>query len=148
VRSRTGRAELFVFQVGDERFGFDVRAVDAVIENPTLYAVPDVGTGVAGVCSHAGGPLPVVRAAAVLGVATSEAETVLVMRRGGDRLGLLVDQVDDVETVELGVLRGPPYDEEDDFLVAVFWDGTRLTSILDARAVVGAGTAMLNPALR
>jgi purine-binding chemotaxis protein CheW len=148
VRSRTGRADLFVFRVGDERFAVDVRAVDEVIENPMLYAVPDVDAGVAGVCSHAGGPLPVVRAAAVLGVAASDPETVLVMRRGSDRLGLFVDDVDDVATVQLDGFRGPPYDEEDDFLVAVFWDGRRLTSILDARAVVGAGAALLSPSLQ
>lgn len=144
VRSRTGQADLFVFRVGDERFAFDVRAVDEVLENPTLYRVPETAAGVAGVCSHGGGPLPVVRADAVLGVSASNAETVLVMRRGDERVGILVDDVDDVETIELASLRNPPYDEEDDFLIAVHWHRATLTSILDARAVVGASAALLS----
>jgi chemotaxis signal transduction protein len=69
---------------------------------------------------------------------------VLVMRKEGDRLGVLVDEVDDVETIELDALRQPPYDEEDDMLIAVLWQRDRLTSILDARAVVSAGSALLS----
>jgi chemotaxis signal transduction protein len=143
VRARRGQAELFVFSVGDERFAFDVRAVEEVLDNPTLYALPDMQRGVAGVCSHAGSALPVVEAGAVLGVVANHAEIVLVMRKEGDRLGVLVDDVDEVETIDLDGLRQPPYDEEDDLLIAVLWQDDRLTSILDARAVVGAGSQLL-----
>ncbi|MGQ0766258.1 MAG: chemotaxis protein CheW [Gemmatimonadota bacterium] len=144
VRSRRGKADLFMFVVGDERFAFDVRAVEEVLDNPTLFAVPGMEEGVAGVCSHAGIPLPVVEAAAVLGVAAAESETVLVMRREGERLGVLVDDVEDVESIDLDSLRQPPFDEEDDLLIAVLWRQNKLTSILDARAVVSAGAALVS----
>ncbi|MGQ0647100.1 MAG: chemotaxis protein CheW [Gemmatimonadaceae bacterium] len=142
VRARLGSADLFVFRVGDERFAFDVRAVEEVLEVPEIYAVPGAAAAVAGVCRHGGGTLSVARASALLGVDTRTASVVLVMRRGADRVGLLVDDVDDVRTVELLALRNPPH-ETDDLLLAVHWDGETLLSVLDARAVITVAAAVL-----
>ena len=145
VRTRVGSADLFVFRIGDERFAFDVRSVDEVIESPEVTPVPGAPAAVAGVCRHAGGTIGVVRPGALLGVDASSPRAMLVMRRAGDRIGLLVDDVDDVRTVELAVLRNPPQ-EGDDFLLGVHWDGDTLLSVLDARAVVGAAAAVLQRA--
>jgi chemotaxis signal transduction protein len=142
VRTRIGHADLFVFRIGDERFAFDVRAVEEVLESPDVHSVPGAPGAVAGVCRYAGGTLGVVRAGALLGVDGGRDGTVLVMRRAGEKLGLLVDDVDDVRTVELAVLRNPPH-EGDDFLLGVHWDGDTLLSVLDARAIVAAATAVL-----
>lgn len=140
VRSRVGSGDLFVFRVGDERFACDVRAVEEVLESPTLYPVPGVAGPVVGVCQHAGRTLHVVETAAILGVEGKEARTVLVMRRGHAHLGLLVDDVEDVRSLDLGLLRSPPY-ENDDLLLAVHWDGNELLAVLDARAVIAAASA-------
>ena len=143
VRSRTGTGDLFLFRVGDERFAFDLRAVDEVIESPVLHAIPMAPVAVAGVCRHGEASLTVVRAGFVLGVDAPNAATVVVMRRGDGRLGLLVDDVDEVAAVELSELRQPPFDEEDDYLIAVHWNRGVLTSVLDARAVVSAAELQL-----
>lgn len=144
VRARTGDAELFVFRVGDERFACDVRAVDEVLESPPMYPVPGAALAMAGVCQHAGRTLPVARAAALLGVDESAGGVVLVLRRGTEHVGLLVDDVDDVRAIELATLRPPPY-EDDELLLAVHWDGATLLALLDARAVVTAATAVTRP---
>jgi chemotaxis signal transduction protein len=68
VRSRTGTAELFVFRLGDERFAFDLRAIEEVLENAEVVPLPDAPRAVAGVCRHDGAMLVVVRADALLGV--------------------------------------------------------------------------------
>ncbi len=140
VKSRLGRGELFVFLVGDERFAVDVRAVEEVLEAPEIQGIPGSAAAVAGAARYAGQVMAVVKAAPLLGVESGQGGTVLVMRRGADRLGLLVDDVDDVAEVELLELSNPPY-ETDEFLLAVHWDGAALTSVLDARAVVAAAAA-------
>ncbi len=142
VRSRAGRGELFVFQVGDERFAVDVRAVEEVLEAPEIQPLPGCDPRVAGAARYAGHVMAVVAAGPLLGVEAAAPRTVLVMRRGIDRLGLLVDDVDDVADVELLELSNPPY-EADEFLLAVHWDGVALTSVLDARAVVAAAAAVV-----
>jgi chemotaxis signal transduction protein len=142
VRARTGSAELFVFRVGDERFACDVRAVEEVIESPLLYPLPGADAAVAGVCQPAGRTLPVADAKALLGVDGGTGAVVLVMRRGADHVGLLVDDVDDVRLVELSTLRQPPHDG-DDLLLAVHWDGTTLLAVLDARAMVTTAAATI-----
>ncbi len=142
VRGRTGTAELFVFRLGDERFALDLKAVEEVLEDAQITRLPDAPRSVAGVIRHAGGMLVVVRADALLGVDASRSQTVLVLRRGEDRLGLLVEDVEDVETVDLMSLRNPPY-ETDDLLLAVLWADGQLTSVLDARAMATAGASLL-----
>lgn len=145
VRARAGRGELFVFAVGDERFAVDVRAVEEVVEAPVIQPIPGMPPAVAGAARFRGQVMAVVRAAPLLGVEGGPGGTLLVMRRGTDHVGLLVDDVDDVADVELLELRNPPY-ETDEFLLAVHWDGAALTSVLDARAVVAAAAAAVNGA--
>jgi chemotaxis signal transduction protein len=142
VRARTGLADLFVFRLGDERFAFDLRAIEEVLEDAQVTPLPDGPDSVAGVCRHKGTMLVVVRAHAVLGVDSEEAGAVLVMRRGDDRIGLLVEDIEDVERVDLSVLRNPPH-EADELLLAVLWAQGQLTSILDARAMVAAAAALV-----
>ncbi|MCC6319239.1 MAG: chemotaxis protein CheW [Gemmatimonadaceae bacterium] len=142
VRARIGTAELFVFRVGDEVFACDVRAVEEVVEAPVLYPLPAADPAMAGVCQYAGRSLAVVRATALLGVDGGQGGTVLVMRRGNEQLGLLVDDVDEVCSIELSALRQPPWDG-DDLLLAVHWDGTTLLAVVDARAMVTAAAAAI-----
>lgn len=142
VRGRAGTADLFVFRVGDERFAFDLRAIEEVLEHAVVTPLPDAPRAVAGVCRHEGAMLVVVCADALLGVDAVQASTVLVMRRGEDRLGILVEDIEEVEQVDLTALRNPPH-ASDDLLLAVLWAGGQLTSVLDARAMVAAGASLL-----
>jgi len=142
VRARSGIADLFVFHLGDERFAFDLRAIEEVLEQAQITPLPDAPHAVAGVCRHKGAMLVVVRAHAVLGVDSQPGGAVLVMRRGDDQIGLLVEDIEDVERVDLSVLRNPPH-EADELLLAVLWAQGQLTSILDARAMVAAAAALL-----
>lgn len=142
VRARHGLAELFLFTLGDERFAVDVRAVEEVLDRPVLQAVPGAPPAVTGVCRYEGGTLGVVSAGILLGVDAPAGASVLVMRRGDSRLGLLVDDVEEVHLLDLSTVGSPPYDG-DDFLLAVHWDGDALTAVIDARALVAAAAIAL-----
>ncbi|HEX4935611.1 MAG TPA: chemotaxis protein CheW [Gemmatimonadaceae bacterium] len=143
VRAGVGAAELLAFRLGAERFAFDVRALDEAVDQPRVDAAPGRGpTILAGLMRHGDRSIPVFDTARVLGVARTrralpgDGAPVLVMRSGGRRIGLLVDDVDDIKSVELGTIQPPPFEAGDDLLIGVTWDADDLTAILDARALI------------
>lgn len=137
VRARSGVADVLVVGVGAERFAFDVRALDEVLEAPAV--VPAPGTPVMafrGLVRLAGRSIPVFDAGPLLGVAGGARTQLLLLRAGDARVGLLVDEVEDVVALQLSAIQPPPCDAGDDLLLGVTWDGEALTGILDARALV------------
>lgn len=138
VRSREGAAELLTFRIGDERFAFDIRAVDEILDHAALQPIPDAPSVLLGVTLYNGHALAVFEPGTFLGTPHDVGGTVLVMRSGDRRIGLLVDDVDDVETLQLSRLSEPPFDSGDELLLGVVWRDGTLTSIIDARALVGA----------
>jgi chemotaxis signal transduction protein len=145
VRARVGMAEMLAFHVGGERFGFDLRAVDEILESLQLQRLPDASLPLAGVCSHDGRTIPVFLPSVPLGVAPPVGTTVLVMRSGTRRVGLLVDDVDEVELVDLSGVRDAPFESTDELLLGILWRNEILTAVLDARAVVAACTVAGDP---
>ena len=141
VRGRVGSADLLAFHVGGERFGIDLRAVDEILESPELQRLPDAPAPLACVCSHRDRTIPVFLPSMPIGVAASEGRTVLVMRYGSRRVGLLVDDADEVELVDLSLVRDPPFESRDELLLGILWRNETLTAVLDARALVAACVA-------
>lgn len=138
VRSRAGAAEVLTFRIGDERYAFDLRAVDEVVQEGGVTALPEGAAPLLGVMRHRGRSLPVYDPGALLGCRLDAGGTVLVMCNGSRRLGLMVDDVDDVEHVALDGVIAPPRVSGDDLLLGVLWREGALTSLVDARALVGA----------
>ncbi len=137
VRARIGTAELLAFQLGRERFAFDVRALDEALDAPAIDRVVTHDASVmVGLLRLAGRTIPVFDAGRILGVGASRGEHVLVMRSAARRIGLLVDDVHDVFTLDLGTVKPSPFDAGDDLLLGVTWGDDDLTSILDARALI------------
>lgn len=138
ARARSGTADLLTFRIGTERFAFDIRAVDEILDDAALQPVPEAPAPLIGVTSYRGRPLAVFEPAGFLGITHRVGATVLVMRSGERRIGLVVDDVDDVESFDLSMLAPPPFDAGDDLLLGVVWRDGVLTSVVDARALVGA----------
>ncbi|MFP5355119.1 MAG: chemotaxis protein CheW [Gemmatimonadota bacterium] len=138
VRARIGTAELLAFRLGCERFAFDVRALDEVLDAPPIDRIAG-GDGRAimvGLVRHAGTTIALFDAARLLVAGEARGAQVLVMRSGARRIALLVDDVDDVTTLDLRAIKPPPFDATDDLLLGVTWDHEVLTAILDARALI------------
>ncbi len=104
-RSAPESARSVLFQLGWERFGLPLACVLEVLDAPAhqLRPLPGAPAWVAGVLSHQGHVRPVVRAAALVGGEDrwhpGAACQVLLAELGGERLGLLVDQVEGVEVI-------------------------------------------------
>ncbi|HOX42089.1 MAG TPA: chemotaxis protein CheW [Myxococcota bacterium] len=94
-----------IFRLGWERYGLPLAAVLEVLDSPAgaLRPLPGAPDWVAGVLSHQGHVRAVVRTAALVAGEDrwSQAATgqIILAELGGERLGLLVDQVEGVEVI-------------------------------------------------
>lgn len=134
IAAREGQSETLVFRVGPERFALDLSAVEEAIELPSVHHLPEMPEHMLGVFELRGRLVPIYSPERVLRVKLArEAAAVLVFRSGEKRLGLAVDDVDDVLTVDgAAVRRVPVPDNEDNVLLGVIRRGSDLLSLVDA----------------
>ncbi|HVX39808.1 MAG TPA: chemotaxis protein CheW [Gemmatimonadaceae bacterium] len=137
---RDGVERLLVFRLGAERFGVALAEVDEVIDTPAANPVPDAPAGAVGVATVRGELVRLYDPSPVLRVGGDDARAAtLLFRRGGRRVGLVVNDVQDammVEAAEVHQVRGS--DESDGVLQGVVRRGRELIAVLDAGALLGA----------
>jgi chemotaxis signal transduction protein len=140
VSSRRGTVGLLLFRLGSETFAAELGAVEEAIEVPALHGLPEMQTGMLGMYDLRGKLLPVFSASGVLGVPLTPGSTAtLVVRGAGRRIGIAVDDVEDVIDADCATLRNPPGGPDaDGVLLAVLQRGTALASVIDAGALVTA----------
>lgn len=140
VLSRRGSVGLLLFRLGKETFAAELGAVEEAVEVPELHDLPEMQTGMLGMFDLRGKLLPVYSAADVLGVPLAPGSTATLILRGtGRRIGIAVDDVDDVIDADCSLLRNPPAGlDPDGVLLAVLQRGTALASVIDASALVAA----------
>jgi purine-binding chemotaxis protein CheW len=140
-----GIVELLLFRVGTEYFGLDLAAVEEAVELPSVHAVPEAPGELLGVFHLRDRLVPVYSTTGVIGVApAADASVALVMRAGNRRIGLAVDDVEDVLSLDVSIVqRSPVPDGGDNVLVGVALHGDTLVSLLDAGALAGACAAQL-----
>ena len=140
VRARTGVEDLLTFHVGSERFATSLAAVEEAVEGPDVYRVPEMPDAMLGVFSLRGRLIPVCSPVRPLGVPLEGGiSTVLLMRAGVRRVGIAVDDVDDVISLDLATVRpAPGVEDPDGVLLGVVRHGNNLIAIVDPDAVVAA----------
>jgi chemotaxis signal transduction protein len=89
--------------------------------------------------------LPLISPARPLGVAPATAAAMLVLRDGARRVGLAIDDVDDVHTADLGELRPPPDGDVDGVVLAIARRGGDLVSVIDPLLLLAACMAESRP---
>jgi purine-binding chemotaxis protein CheW len=137
IAAREGQSDTLVFRVGTERFAIDLGAVEEAIELPSVHHLPEMPDHLLGVFELRGRLVPIYSPERVLRVALArEAAAVLVLRSRDKRLGLAVDDVDDVLTIDGGAVRRAPIpDNEDNVLLGVIRRGTDLLALVDAESL-------------
>jgi purine-binding chemotaxis protein CheW len=132
-------ADVLVFRVGTERFAVDLLAVEEVIDLPVIHHVPEMPPAMVGVVTVRGMLTAVYSPHQSLGLSLASSEAVLIFRRGGVRVGMLIDDVEDAIAVDLRELRRAPGTDGDDTLIlgVVRHDGA-LLAIVDADALIAA----------
>jgi purine-binding chemotaxis protein CheW len=130
-----GEVELLLFRVGAESFA--LAAAEEAVELESVHAVPDMPDAMLGVFDLRGRLIPVYSPSAMLCTPDSPTSGVLLLMRAGERrVGIVVDDVEDVVVLEHGMLRPPPSADADGLVLGVAFFGDALVTILDAHALV------------
>ncbi len=111
VASATGRRQLVVFEAGGEQFAADIFAVERVLRYAPPRLLPNAAGWLRGVLDHAGATIPVIDLRERLGLAPAtptDASRILVVRVGEERVGVTVDTVHAVRTVDAAGIEAPP----------------------------------------
>jgi len=142
-----GQVELLSFRVGREIFAIDLASVDEAVESDAVHAVPDMPGSMLGVFELRGRLVPVFSPSRVLRAELSSPDGVMLLMRSGDRrVGIAVDDVEDVILVDVPSLRRPVLDDAGDgLLLGVAASDAGLVGILDGSALVAACTGYSLP---
>jgi purine-binding chemotaxis protein CheW len=137
IAMRGGRCDTLVFHVGPERFAIDLAGVEEAIELPSVHHLPEMPEHLLGVFELRGRLVPIYSPERALRVALArDAAAVLVLRARDKRLGLAVDDVDDVLTIDGAAVRRAPIPENDDsVLLGVIRRGSELLALVDAESL-------------
>ena len=139
ARARTGTVEMLVFRVGRERFGIELAAVEEAIDIPPVHHVPEMPPSMLGVITVRGTLTSVYSPTIALGLPIEDGTSALIFRRGSARLAVVVDDVDEVATLDLATLRdAPSLDAGDGLLLGVVRRHESLLALVDADALLAA----------
>ena len=140
VRSAEGVADLLMFRIGPEIFATELGAVEEAVSLPEIHHLPEMPAAMLGAFNLRGRLTPVYSPAHVIGVPLAgAAQAALLVSANGRRLGLAVDDVEDVFQVDLSSIReAPGIDAADGILLGVAHYGQELVAVLDAEALVAA----------
>ena len=140
VKDRTGVADLLMFRIGNELFATDLGTVEEAVELPEIHHLPEMPAAMLGAFNLRGRLTPIYSPAHVIGVPLlGVAAAALLVRSNGRRMGLAVDDVEDVLQIDLATIReAPGIDDADGILLGVAHHGQELVAIIDADALVAA----------
>lgn len=106
------RRQLVTFESGGELFAADIFAVERVLRHAPPRLLPNNTAGwLKGVIEHAGATIPVIDLRERLGLSEDgkrENARVLVVAVGKERIGVIVDVVHAVRTVDAAAIEPPP----------------------------------------
>ena len=139
ARARSGVVDFLMFRIGEERFAVELLAVDEVIDLPVIHHVPEMPPAMLGVVTVRGSLTPVYSPHHTLGLPLALREVVLIFRRGGARVGVLIDDVEDAISLDLCELRDAPgANDADNVVLGVIRHANALVGIVDADALIAA----------
>ena len=143
ARARTGTVELLVFRMAHELFGIDLVCVEEAIDLPPVSHVPEMPTAMLGVITVRGSLTSTYTPESALGLSMASRGSALIFKRGRGRVALVVDDVDDVYTLDLAQLRDAPgSDASDGILLGVVRRADGLLGLVDAEALIAACQAV------
>jgi len=130
--------QLVVFSLGSEEYGLPITTVQEIIRYTRPRTIPSAPPSVRGVINLRGKIIPVVDLKARLQLAGGDAEEskIVIVEAGAVTAGLIVDDVDEVITVDADALEPAPTGEVG-YISAVAKVDDRLLVLLDVEAMFG-----------
>ncbi len=136
-----GTIQFIVIRIGEEQYGIDIKYVDNIDHMPNVTRVPNVPPYIKGVINMRGEVLPVMSIRTKMGLPeveyTKNTRVIMVKMEQYGVVGLIVDEVREVVTLEMDKIEKVSYDksEGNTFLWGVGKYQDTLISLLDLNAV-------------
>ena len=137
--------QYIVIKIDDEQYGINIKFIDNIVRMQQITRVPKVDDYLKGVINIRGEIVPVMSVRMKMGLAedeiTNKSRIIILKTDAGDLVGKIVDQVNQVLTLDSNNVEKMRYDEKGKKSNASFVSGVGhydggLVSILDLDAVV------------
>lgn len=134
--------QYIVVKFGDEQFGIDIKYIDNIVRMQRITRVPKVQSYIKGVINLRGEVIPVVSIRLKMGleedVITKTTRIIIIKLDNGEVIGMLVDEVKEVVTLNVSQIEKVSYDSKEEkvnYLSGVGKDKGELISLLDMNLV-------------
>lgn len=134
--------QYIVVKFGDEQFGIDIKYIDNIVRMQRITRVPKVPTYIKGVINLRGEVVPVVSLRLKMGleedVITKLTRIIIIKLENGEVIGILVDAVKEVVTLDTREIEKVSYDsgeEKTNFISGIGKDKGELISLFDLNLV-------------
>ncbi|MBR5598392.1 MAG: chemotaxis protein CheW [Lachnospiraceae bacterium] len=135
-------AQYIVISMGDEQFGVDIKYIDNIVKMQHITRVPNVASYIKGVINLRGEVIPVMSLRIKMGleedITTKNTRIIILRLEQYGMIGIIVDEVKEVLTLEESCVEKVVNDSKDDkdgFVFAVGKCEGGLVSLLDLNAV-------------
>ena len=134
--------QYIVVKFGDEQFGIDIKYIDNIVRMQRITRVPNVPAYIKGVINLRGEVVPVVSLRLKMGLAEDEitklTRIIIIKLENGEVIGVLVDAVKEVVTLNAREIEKVSYDsgeEKNNFISGIGKDKGELISLFDLNLV-------------
>ncbi len=145
------RIQYIVVKFGDEQYGIDIKYIDNIVRMQRITRVPKVQSYIKGVINLRGEVIPVVSIRLKMGLVedtiTKKTRIIIIRLDNGEIIGMLVDEVKEVVTLETSQIEKVAYDsgeEKANYLSGVGKDKGELISLLDMNLVFAEKERQIN----
>lgn len=143
LRPISETTQFIVIKLGDEQYGIDIKYIDNIVRMQHITRVPKVDEYLKGVINLRGEVIPVMSIRIKMGlepdVETKSSRIIILKLEQQGTIGVIVDEVKEVVTLENDRIEKMAYDSKDEkttFLSGVGKSDGGLISLLDLHAVV------------
>lgn len=141
VMNQFETVQYIVVKYGDELFGIDIKYIDNIVRMQRTTRVPKVQPFIKGVINLRGEVIPVISLRLKMGLSDDEitkaTRIIIIKLETGESIGVLVDEVQEVVTLEQKDIEKISHDAQNaktSFIFGVGKDRDRLISLLDVNA--------------
>lgn len=134
--------QFIVIKIGNEQFGIDIKYIDNIVNMQSITRVPKVPEYYKGVINLRGEVIPVMSLRLKMGLEADEftkaTRIIIIKLEQHEAIGIIVDEVKEVMTLETEQIEKMSYDKEEKkmFVYGVGKLEDNLVSLLDLNAVL------------
>jgi purine-binding chemotaxis protein CheW len=98
-----------VFRMGDEVFGIEIKKVVEILKSQKTYTLPELPEFLSGVITVRGEVIPLLDLRRRFGIRSAvKKERVMIVRYDDEKIGLVVDEVKEITSLDTGDITNPP----------------------------------------